>query len=381
MAHTNALVLTMGPSDLAQSSGTRALALAQALHDWDAQAQTLSLLQGVYVYRGEHRKAREAAEQLHQVARQTGNAGTITNAERIMGITSLSAGRLAEARENFERVVQSAVRRADYRLPGVLRSDDRVLARAMLGLVLCLQGNIGSAFAHAQAALDELRPDRHQSSHVRALYYGLCRISLVLGDLELADCTVRQLVEAATRSNLRFWMTAGQLLDGRRLVARGDHAKGVAVLKDGLAICDGAGWRVSYPEYKGALALGLAGLGRLDEAMVAMDGAIADAGVSGGGQVWYLPEFLRTKAEMLIHFGPGNPPAAAGGLFTQAAAMARQHGALLWELRIALSQARLQSAQDRREDGKTLVAAVLSRFPEGVDTLDTQGARAFLDGA
>ena len=50
------------------------------------------------------------------------------------------------------------------------------------------------------------------------------------------------------------------------------------VLRDAFNTCRQTGWRLSYPEFKGALAAALAGLGQLGEALEAVNDAIASAG-------------------------------------------------------------------------------------------------------
>ena len=59
--------------------------------------------------------------------------------------------------------------------------------------------------------------------------------------------------------------------------------------------------------------------------------------------------------------------------------MARQQGALLWELRIALSVARMRASQGRGHEAKALLASVYDRFTEGFATADPLAASAMLD--
>ena len=50
-----------------------------------------------------------------------------------------------------------------------------------------------------------------------------------------------------------------------------------------------------------------------------------------------------------------------------------------WELRAALSMARLWRDQGKRQEAHKLLATVFSWFTEGFDTLDLKEARALLD--
>jgi predicted ATPase len=163
------------------------------------------------------------------------------------------------------------------------------------------------------------------------------------------------------------------------LVERGEFAQGLLVLRDAFETCDRTGWHISYEEYKGALALGLAGTGRLDEALVALDDAMAADRKKSDGRGWYAPELLRFKGEVLLQQAAGQLALAAEDCFTQAAQIAREQDALFWELRIALSVARLKVSQGRQHEARAPLASVFLRFTEGFATADMLAARSLLD--
>jgi len=98
-----------------------------------------------------------------------------------------------------------------------------------------------------------------------------------------------------------------------------------------------------------------------------------------GGHGWYAPELLRIKAEVLRQQATDRSTLAAEDCFDQAAQMARAQGALFWELRIALSVARLRVSQDRRHEARAPLASVYDRFTEGFGTADMQAARTLLE--
>jgi hypothetical protein len=132
------------------------------------------------------------------------------------------------------------------------------------------------------------------------------------------------------------------------LVERGEFAQGLLVLRDAFETCDRTGWRLSYAEFKGVLALGLAGIVRVDEALVALDDAMAADREGADGRGWYAPELFRIKGEVLLQQAVDQSAPAAEDCFNQAAQIAREQGALFWELRVALSIARLRLSQGRR---------------------------------
>jgi predicted ATPase len=70
---------------------------------------------------------------------------------------------------------------------------------------------------------------------------------------------------------------------------------------------------------------------------------------------------------------------AAEDCFNQAAQIAREQSALFWELRIALSLARLRVSQGRAREARAQLASVYVRFTEGFATADMQAARTLLE--
>ena len=65
--------------------------------------------------------------------------------------------------------------------------------------------------------------------------------------------------------------------------------------------------------------------------------------------------------------------------FEHALAIARTQQAKSWELRAAMSMARLWRDQGKRDEARDLVAPVYGWFTEGFDTLDLKEAKALLD--
>jgi predicted ATPase len=88
---------------------------------------------------------------------------------------------------------------------------------------------------------------------------------------------------------------------------------------------------------------------------------------------------LRIKGEVLLRQAADQPTLAAEDCLNQAAQMAREQGALFWELRVALSVARLRVSQGRHREARAPLASVYDRFTEGFATADLQAARTMLE--
>jgi predicted ATPase len=76
---------------------------------------------------------------------------------------------------------------------------------------------------------------------------------------------------------------------------------------------------------------------------------------------------------------PQPDAARAEAHFERALAVARQQQAKSWELRAAMSLARLWRSQGKPQRARELLAPVYGWFTEGHDTSDLKEAKALLD--
>ena len=183
--------------------------------------------------------------------------------------------------------------------------------------------------------------------------------------------------QVAENINAANQLMIADCFEGELLIMRREFASGVATLRAAMNTLEPAGWTIGFPEYLGAVAQGLAGLGRLDEALATLEQALARAERSG--ERWYLAELLRTKGELLLQQENRDSVAAAEGSFKRALEVARKQGTLLWELRSALSLARQWQKSGRGGEAKGLLGPAYARFTEGLATPDLRAARELLE--
>lgn len=95
---------------------------------------------------------------------------------------------------------------------------------------------------------------------------------------------------------------------------------------------------------------------------------------------WNTSEVLRADAGLLLwHDAPGAAAAAETKLL-RALEIARGQAALSWELRAAMSLARLWRPQGRTAEAGDLLAATYGKFTEGFGTGDLVSARSLMTG-
>jgi predicted ATPase/DNA-binding winged helix-turn-helix (wHTH) protein len=372
-----AMIETMGPAEQATAVLTTALEAAVILDDLDAQARALTMLSTTAIFRGEYGKVRSAVERLEQVARRLGDPTIARVADRVMGIMWLNVGRPRKAQRYLERSLQSHASSADRRRSLWYPYDYTASTRAFLARALWLQGFADRARSEAQASLDEFEPTDHQLSLCRVLYFGICRVAPMIGDFAAAERSNARLVEVATTLDAPFWKTVGGFVEGKLMVERGEFVAGLALLREAFEMCQRTGWRISYPEFKGVVAVALAGLGQRNEALAAVNEALANADIHG--EQWYVPELLRIKGEVLLQQGSDEAFVAAEACFLEAVRTAREWETLFWELRVTLSIARMRLAQGHRDQARHTLLPVYQRFTEGFDTTDMHAAKVLLE--
>lgn len=349
----------------------RALMLARALDDADYQARILWATWLGQVHAGRHRVALGLAHDLARAAAGTADAAV---ADRLIGDSLHCLGDQPAARDHLERaVVRLAGPQARSQLVRFY-FDQQVMAQATLAHVLWLQGFPDRAMRMAEAAAARARGLDHANSCCAALGYATCRIALLTGDLDAAARAIDELFDLSRRHAIDIWSDWANCFHAGLLARRGALASGLDVMRSTLA-------RYAEPRFLYFFA-GLADvaemLGAAGEGGWAL-GVIEDTirRVGQSDERWCVPEFLRIRGQLMAQAGTGSS-GEAEGLLVQAIAMARDQGALSWELRAATSLARIRADQGRTAEARDLLAPVHARFTEGFDTADVKRAATLL---
>jgi predicted ATPase/DNA-binding winged helix-turn-helix (wHTH) protein len=370
------LLYTMGSVERIKRVLAKALDAAERLGDAGATLEILFPLWGVYLHSGECHLAQSIAERFERLALRTGDPALAQFAYRRTGNSLHYGGQQREAQRCFERVFELYVAPKNQRHTIWTRYDQRLMAGALLAPVLWLRGLVDQGVAQAQASLKEAHATGHKLTLCWVLHHAAFPVAFMTGDLVAAGQAVAMLMDLATSLRAPFWKTLAHCLEGKLLIRRGEFGMGSAQLRTALETCERTGWTICYPEFSCALAEGLVGLWQFTGALATIDRALARA--DRGGERWFVAELLRNKGELLLHEAGDQSIPAAERCFSEALEVAREQDALSWELRTALSFARLRLSQDRQDDARQLLAPVYSRFTEGFETPDLRSASAIL---
>jgi predicted ATPase len=127
----------------------------------------------------------------------------------------------------------------------------------------------------------------------------------------------------------------------------------------------------------GEFAAGLGKFGDVAQGLAIVEETLTRCEVRHEG--WYLPELLRIKGELLLKEAGDRSTLPAERCFGASLELARQQTTLFWELRSALSLARLRINQDRQSQAQYVLAPVLDKFTEGFAIADMRAGRALLE--
>jgi predicted ATPase len=370
--------MTMGPVERGKAVLTHALELAERLNDRDAQLRALWALWALHFNLGETRVAQAIVDRFSSAAGGADDPAALLIAERLRGYVLHHLGEHHPAQQCFERVLERYAPPPDRGYALLRELDQRVLARGMLARVLWLQGYLDQAEQQARRTLEDAEALGYQPSICEALRLAVCPLAMMDGDLARAARAVTKLGVIANGANCApFYSVLARCLAAKLSIMQGGFASAVATLRAEFDTANSTAWAIWHPELMGALAEGLAGLGRLGEALATIDQALAKA--EAGGERYYVPELLRIKGELLLRC-EGKPLAVmAEQCFEQALVTAREQEALFWELRTALSLGRLRLRQRRPDRARQILAAVYDGFTEGLDRTDLKVAKRLLD--
>jgi predicted ATPase len=196
------------------------------------------------------------------------------------------------------------------------------------------------------------------------------------GNYAAANAQVDELIALADAKGTPFFKALGTAERGWLFAMTGKASDAVRAITSGLTSLRSAGATLYEPRHLSSLAMAYADLGQLDDAWRCIDDAIAK--VERSQEKWCEAEVHRIAGEIALKsLAPG--PERAEAYFNHALAVARKQQAKSWELRAAMSMARLWRDQGKRDEARDLLAPVYGWFTEGFDTLDLKEAKALLD--
>jgi len=241
-----------------------------------------------------------------------------------------------------------------------------------LGIALFCLGFPNQAVAHSNEGIAEAQTLAHAPSLAASLAQD-CRLLSLGGDKAALDQRACELIALASEQGFPSYRALGSIYRGWAKVNTGDVAEGISLLRYGSSAYSATGAESRIAFHIGLLARACEIADQVDEALMLSDKALEIS--ERIGERWFAAELYRHKGRLLLRQGHSGTEE----FYHQALTIAKEQEAKLWELRAALSLARLRRDQGRRAEARDLLAPVYGWFTEGFETADLKEAKSLLE--
>jgi class 3 adenylate cyclase/predicted ATPase len=296
-------------------------------------------------------------------------------AHRVMGISLGFRGEITKSRAHFDRGVALYDPGEHRHLATRFGVDTAVSMLCYRSWDLWFLGFPDAAVADAHQAVKDAR----QIGQAATLMYALWHTSLThlqCGDFASAMAQLDETIALADEKGTAFWKAVATMSRGRALALIGDMSNAIQFLTKGIAALRATGGRLSLFAHLTYLARAYADVGQYDDARRTIGDAMTE--MEAAGERWWQAELTRMVGEIATD-GPERDFVKAELHFREALAVARRQQARSWELRAAMSLARLSRDCGGPQQGREPLSSVYGWFNEGFETADLKAARALLE--
>ncbi len=316
---------------------------------------------------------RSTAAELLVLAEKQGATAPLLIALRSMGLSLLLTGDLLNALAHQDR----ALSLYDPNSHRPLATRFGVAGSAVLShrssTLWCL-GYPEAALVDSEQALKDAREIDHAPTLINALSFATFP-HIECGKYATAFSLLDELAALTDKIGALSWKT-GEAIKGRVLALTGKASDAIPMIESSVAARQSTGTTLFIPMYLAYLARAYSELGQLENAWRLIGDAIMR--IEATGESWFEAEVHRIAGEIALK-SPDMDTAKAEAYFDRALMIAREQQAKSWELRAAMSMARLWRDQGKREEARDLLAPVYGWFTEGFETLDLKEAKALLE--
>src|SRR5262249_14110443 len=294
---------------------------------------------------------------------------------RLMGPSLLLTGDFAESRAHLDRGLALHDPVEHRALATRFGQDPGVTNLVFRSWTLWCLGYPEAALMDADHALQDAREIGQATTLMVGLSctawtQRLCR------NYAAASSLLDKLVVLADEKGAAYWKAMGTVQQGDFLALTGRASVAVQTITPALTAMRSTGATAFIPGFLSSLASAYADLGRFDDAWRSIDEAMR--AVETTKESWFEAELNRVAGEIAL-MSPERHTSKAEAHFDRALEVARRQQAKSWELRAAMSLARLWRDQGKVQQARELLAPVYGWFTEGFDTRDLKEAKALLE--
>jgi predicted ATPase len=252
--------------------------------------------------------------------------------------------------------------------------DHSVWSLSLLALALWPLGFVDQAIEAASKALARAQQINHAMTTAFALIFGSTLCEFIRADPLRGGHLFDEALDYCVNKDLRTYFPWARFYGGLSLVNRGQLDQGLEMMRGAMAAAKKINAKMLWTPHLGSLALAHARAGQAEVALDLLSEALA--AVEDMDERMFEAELHRVVGDALLSM---QRKGEAEVEFTRALAIARQQQAKSWELRAAMSLARLWRDQGKVSEARELLAPVYGWFTEGFDTRDLKEAKALLE--
>jgi predicted ATPase len=358
------LAQTRGQVDETRAAWQLTLELADALGDTDYQLRALWGLWSGLLNRSRFREALAMAHRFEDVAARRSDSNDTCVAYRMIGYILHLLGRQTEARRYLEKMVKGYV--VPVTGSQIIRFvfEQKATARCFLARILWLQGSLDAAITEVDDIVACAKAAGDRLTLCQVLVQAACAVAFFANDLVRARRFVTMLVEEAAQDAIEFWQVWGQCFAAVLTIREGDLSAGLERLEEALNRLRKIAYGVYYIVFLAEYAWASAEAGEFKSAHALLEEALARSEQNEEG--WFAPELWRLSGELAVLRGGAYASGQAERRLTTALKMAREQDALFWELKAAVSLARLWQQQGRAREAEALLSPLVGRFTDGL---------------
>ena len=319
---------------------------------------------------------RELAVEFLALAEKQSATGPPMIGHRLMGLSLLHTGEIAGGRAHLDSAIAFYDPAEHRHLAMRFGQDVGASALAWRSLALLLLGYPQDALADAVRALKIARESRHSGTLIYVLNFSVFQ-HVYCGHFAAANALIDEFDILKDQIRSVFWGGWGTVQRGCVLALTGKVTEAVQNIASGIAEMRSTGTTLWMPLFLSHLALANAEAGQLDLAWANIHEAMTTLETTK--ENWYEAEINRVAGTIVL-LGAEPDAVKAEAYFASALEIARKQEAKSWELRAAMSLARLWRDQGKREQARDLLAPVYGWFTDGFDTPDLREAKSLLAG-
>jgi class 3 adenylate cyclase/predicted ATPase len=294
---------------------------------------------------------------------------------RLLGTSLLMTGDIADSLPHYDRAI-ALYDPAEHR-PLVTRfgQDLQLSALCYRCISFWALGYPEAALVDASQALKDAR-DIGQAATLMFALHLTTLTHIFCGNYEVATAQCNEFIVLANEKDALLRKAQAMSHQGCVLALTGQASDAIHTITCGITAIQGMEATIWMPFYLTCLARAHAELGQFDHAWQRV--AEARNIVETTKERWCEADLYRLAGELAL-MSPQADAAKAEAHFERALDVAREQQARSWELRTAMSMARLWRDQRKHQQAHDLLAPVYGWFTEGFDTLDLKEAKALLD--